>query len=134
MKITDLFGCCCVWVFFEIISEIDLAGKGVKIFFRDPHSRIMKVTARKQNIELIFVELVNLVADQEITKLDYGDGVKLGMICIFGEQKLIIRQNSLKHKDAVGKSLVKITVQFAKAEFKGKTVGIIRHFFIPLLV
>lgn len=134
MKITYLLGWRRVWMLFKIISEIDLTGKRFKILFRDTHSRIVKITAAKQNVDFIFVESVKLFADQSIAELDHSQRVKFGMICKFREQKLIIRQYFLENKDAVGKSPVKIAVEFTKAEFERKTVCVIQHDFVPFLI
>ena len=85
VKIADLLGGGRVRVLLKIIPEGDLAGKGLKILLGDPHARVVEITARKQNVDLMLVEAFELVADQEIAELDHGDRVELGMIRIFGE-------------------------------------------------
>ena len=86
MKITDLLGRRHVRVLFKVVPEIDFTGKRFKIFFCDSHARVVKITARKQNVDLILVEKLELVSDQGVAELDHGDRMQLGMVCIFGEQ------------------------------------------------
>ena len=109
-------------ILLKIVAEVDLPGKLLKIFLCDPHAGIVKVTAEQQDVNLIFIQTIDLAADQLVAEVDDRQRVQLGMIRKFRENQLVVGKDFLQTEHSIRETLVEFTVEFPKAELKGKTV------------